>query len=126
MRLSRLLAVARKEAIQLRRDPRSMVLAFVLVPFLPSWAMIAATLVGTYAMYAQGGRICGALEVVFVGGRIVELTGWSAAASPSARPWKRTIPPGNTAIWSGSACARACRKAGSAPPSSRRSSGAWA
>lgn len=39
----------------------AMVLAFVLVPFLPSWAMIAATLVGTYAMYAQGGRICGAL-----------------------------------------------------------------
>ncbi|WP_249362206.1 type IV secretory system conjugative DNA transfer family protein [Pseudomonas aeruginosa] len=39
----------------------AMVLAFVLVPFLPSWAMIAATVVGTYAMYAQGGRICGAL-----------------------------------------------------------------
>ena len=41
----------------------AMVLAFVLVPFLPSWAMIAATLVGTYAMYAQGGRICGALKI---------------------------------------------------------------
>ena len=34
MKLSRLLAMARKEAVQLRRDPRSMVLAFVLPVFL--------------------------------------------------------------------------------------------
>jgi ABC-2 type transport system permease protein len=34
MQLSRMLAIARKESIQLRRDPRSMVLAFVLPLFL--------------------------------------------------------------------------------------------
>lgn len=39
----------------------AMVLAFVLVPFLPPGVLAAATLAGTYAMYARGGRICGAL-----------------------------------------------------------------
>lgn len=39
----------------------AMAVAFVLLPFLPAWVLIASTLVGTYVMYARGGRICGAL-----------------------------------------------------------------
>jgi type IV secretory pathway TraG/TraD family ATPase VirD4 len=39
----------------------AMMLALILVPFLTSWVIVSATLVGTYVMYARGGHICGML-----------------------------------------------------------------
>ncbi|EIX0138091.1 type IV secretory system conjugative DNA transfer family protein [Escherichia coli] len=71
-----------------------MMLAFVVLPFLPFWPVFVATLIGTVAMFYAGGRLCAWLGLRWLGAFLDVLRGdltapaapasLGAAASPTA------------------------------------------
>ncbi|EHT9044730.1 type IV secretory system conjugative DNA transfer family protein [Salmonella enterica] len=61
-----------------------MMLAFVVLPFLPFWPVFVATLIGTVAMFYAGGRLCAWLGLRWLGAFLDDLTAPAAPASLGA------------------------------------------